>query len=508
MAEFSLNVDEIKKDVFYTDYQNRTYETSILNQYNLTDHLQNGIQLDKNTQKEGDYYVKKLMIRNGKENIPLNTEIKYKINEEGKLVIDKSSLGTQSIKIDGFEFKNITIKEDPKNPLNVKITFDQTEVQEYGNHMKKGIVTTYKAMMQTSFSGNNSFNNLNDKTTYYQAENQEWKPKINIRNLIGYYHLQLNNTTSIPMEFDGKEVKLKDQYGKNVNTMNFEYLANNKKQSTTAEIGNGKLVLTDKTDKIKDYQYFDFELPWMNYQNIQGHFQEGTPNFLLTGTSGGQIKNLTELQVDYDEEKGYSFDKEKNKIKLEAKYFYNSLPKIGNLNGKVAGLSDISIKNLFDKKFEESKLGEKEIEGAIIDDQYCSIDAKGNKITIKRHENPSEVTKIINDIQNLINATQEMAEYKVAYNWKNLEDTIGWVNGLGSYFKIENIDSDPKFHCFLTQLNDEETKEDTDIKFNYTNWLTWSSFSLDSSSENIQIDTTKAKVSINKKAKTINLKTA
>ena len=428
------------------------------------------------------------------------------IDKDG-LYDKENKLKTINLKVDGFQFNNITIQEDTKDPLNIKINFDQSELQAYAKHMQKGIVETYKIVKDASVSTNTaSFINLNDKQDYYQYNDHVPSKILNMKHLTWYYHLQVNNTTSIPLEFDWTNVKLKDWCWKNVSGMDFEYINNGKKNKTTIEITNDGLQLTDKTEKFKDYKYLDFQLQWMNYQNLQWHFQTWwNPNFLLTWQSWWKVNNLSEFNVDYDDKTGYSLDKAKNKVKLEAKYFYDKLPKVWILSGKVAWFSDIALKNLFDKKFKKSKLDNKEVEWVIIDNKYCSIDVKDKThVTIKPWDIPQEVEKILKDIENLKKATEIIAWYTVRIDGKKIEDTIWGINGLWSYFKIENIDENPTLFCSITQLHDKQDIKDTDIKFNYQNGMTWSNFSLDKNSQTITIGKNTYKVNI--KNNTIDLR--
>lgn len=522
--------EEIKDKVWYSTYAEKDpkYEDSILNKFKLESHLKD-IQLSKDTKKEGNSYIKKLVLKNGKENIPLDAEIKYKIDEKGKLVIDQDSfqdkqwnLKTFKLKVDGFQFNNIKIREDPNDSLNVQISFDSSELKAYGNHMKKGICAVYEAARNASFSGND-FSKLKDKIEYFpwKKETNKWTAEqsqrsLNIENLEGYYYLKLADNVLFPLEFDGTQVQCRDKCGKNVKAMNFEYMVNGKKMSTVAKIWSGtnnewELGFTDKKEKVQNYQYLDFSLPGMNYTNIQGKYQEwANKNFLLTWQSWWQVKNLAELTVDYDKDKWYSLDKTKNKVKLEAKYFYHALPKIWNLSGKVTGLSDVAIKNLFDKKFANSNIKDKEYEGAaIVDNKFCTLDVDKQKVTFNEKKIPTEVQKMFSDITNIVDAGKQMSEYNVLYNGQDLKNNIAWANGIGYYFKIDHIDSDPKFHCFLTQLTNSKMpqKNDVDIQFNYKTWTTGSQFSLDPNSKERMIDGTKVKVSVDTKNKNINLTT-
>ncbi len=497
----------IKEDMMFTVKPSNNpidYDTSFMKDIDIQTSLTQDITFDRHIEMQGeDTYIRKLILKTGDKSFSPLLDVKYQVNSEtGSLELDTKNLKNQTITVNGFEFKKCTFtpKKDAKgqNTLDLDIQFDQQELESYRNHIMGSFIAVYNLVNKAELW---DFKNLNKIEKWLWTYESAEKHHIDYTQIKWYWQLGLkpNSWESCNIRFNVDQngnITLKDEYEQTWVTLPLNVMQAKEKAHYNISLENNKLVARLNSKSVEQYQYVSFSKDGKDLSWIRGFYKEwqgenGTNNFSLFDQSWVRISSFN---LDYDQKTGYTFDKEKNKINLQAELFYDKIDNI-QLAPWVSWYFDGNIKKYFKEEFD--KLNLPPMAGVDYNGKFCSVDVSkdGRKVDFKE-EYPDKVRQLVEKIKNICQAINMMTTLKVlGPDGKNITTRNGGANGYGRSFRIENFGENPNFICSVTNNQNQQ-----DIKFKYQH----NKFVLETESINI---TSTYKLKYNDKTNEIKMET-
>ena len=393
--------------------------------------LRQSLILDQNVVVDKDSYVRQISVTDGevsKNQIPIEYNFSY---DPPQLTLNKEKAGPQTVEVLGY---SLPITLDIKNNR-LDISIADADLLKFKEHMVTSYHQAYETLNNATFGNVKEFKRL-DKEAYDRGEGRATAFSFNPGFLkLSYAQWFSMNVRSPEQPFivnltsENQDLQLADEYNNAVSSL----VINDGSFFREIKVTDDKLTIWEKKGKKPDYLYIDPK----NSSELKSavKYFDTKKNVLCFSTPTGKV--LTEIDVVYDEQKGYQLNKEKNRQNVTSEDFHYLLEPLYLTPGNKLWISKNDINNLFGTLFEHNFPAEekKELFWAFVTGRFYDLetDSTGSQITLKE-KIPEKVKNMINQISSLLTNVKHLGDTDFYYaqtksDRKNKEGLWNFVFG-------------------------------------------------------------------------------
>lgn len=383
---------------------------------NLPELFKHSFLLDKHVVKQSDTkYSRTLLLRDQDSFTPLK-EIDYLLDENNiSLSLDENSLGSVTIPVLWYDLPVHLVA----NGLQLSFHISDEELENFKMYVIDIFQRAFSTLNATTFAKSQDFENLK------KLPHDMWEGKSTVFSYhpkytdISFVNGAITNVRSKdnPLEVKftkvGDNLSLRDAYANDVSSYSISDGKYYQELSLVNEGNKDHLKVVDKKRERPEYQYLSFTGAYAD-QLINANATYDSGKLSLLAWSG---KQLTEFFVDFDLEKGYSYNELNNQVSLKPEYFYHLLDSYSFSNRNLS-ITNNDIREKFDQVFEGvfQNVDLKKRPGIIVDGKYFSVCLGKEKTEmVLSTEVPQEVLTIISQIKEILTQLKRLSELDIYY---------------------------------------------------------------------------------------------